>query len=381
MKKICVDLVNDHEQRNLFLAGVRQQLLKAVSRDDMQTVLDSLTKDGLDVLASSEHIDFPRALSRMKKAEMIAILLDEIICRATIIKNGEKLTVNGEITPLMEAAYNLQGRGEYVAEEREKQQAILQSLRDSVVVRVVDWKAVEEKKSADNSVLNTELEPQDITARNCSGDYSTECEECAQFDRLNVDSNNTLQAFVQDNENNTLPDGAISSFVPAVVEITPVSNTKVIHWGFKWRNNNFSTLSDEHLIKAGLFLGLKIAPSISRNEIVKIITERVNLILQQTPDEETASCYGQNVQQSASVQPVSAQRKSKLSALLNMADKAVFTSQELRNISAQAFEETRIIAHRINLRNHPNWPYSRTFRPSKPSKTPVDESRQYKINF
>ena len=94
MKKTSIDF-SDNEQRNAFLSEVTQQLTKAVSREDMQAVLADLPKNGLDALASSESIDFPRALSRMKKDEMIAILLDEIICRATIIKNGEELTVNG----------------------------------------------------------------------------------------------------------------------------------------------------------------------------------------------------------------------------------------------------------------------------------------------
>ena len=197
MKKTSIDF-SDNEQRNAFLSEVTQQLTKAVSREDMQAVLADLPKNGLDALASSESIDFPRALSRMKKDDMIAILLDEIIRRATIIKNGEELTVNGEITPLMEAAYNMQGKSEYVAEAREKQRANLQALSDSVVVRVVNWEAVQEKKNpADNPVSNTEIQTEDITANKNRSNYSTDCE---QAESLDVESNNTVQAFLQDNE-------------------------------------------------------------------------------------------------------------------------------------------------------------------------------------
>ena len=289
MKYAGIDFVNNDKQRNLVLLEIRQQLLQAVTREDMQAVLADLPKMGLDALASSESIDFPRALSRMKKGEMIAILLDEIIRRATIIKNGEELTVNGEITPLMEAAYNLQRKSEYVAETREKQRVNLQALSDSVVVRVVNWEAVQEKKNpADNPVSKTENQTEDTIAEKSNCDYSTECE---QSESLDVESNNTVQAFLQDVEADNLPDGVFSDFVPPVVEIAPVSDKKVIHWGFKWGNDDFSTLSDEHLLKAGLFLGLRLSPSISREERIKIVSERRNLILQQTPDEETASCF------------------------------------------------------------------------------------------
>ena len=188
MKYSGIDFVNDTEQRNAFLSEVRQQLTKAISRDDMQAVLEQLPKNGLDALAGSESIDFPRALSRMKKAEMIAIILDEIIRRAELIRNGENLTIDGNITPLMEAAYNLQEKSEYVAEAREKQQASIKDLHDSVVVRVVDWKAVEEKNSANNSVRNTELQPEDTTARKICSDYSTECVRSEGLDVQDVAS-------------------------------------------------------------------------------------------------------------------------------------------------------------------------------------------------
>lgn len=373
MKKTTIDFSNN-EQRNAFLSEVRQQLLQAVTRKDMQAVLADLPKNGLDALASSENIDFPRALSRMKKDEMIAILLDEIIRRATIIKNGEELTVNGEITPLMEAAYNMQGKSEYVAEAREKQRANLQALCDSVVVRVVNWDAVQEKKNpADTPVSQTKIQSEDITANKNRSNYSTDCEQDESLDA--VDSN-TVQAFLQDNEDINLPDGVFSDFVPAVVEIIPVSDKKVMRWGFKWHNDNFSTLCDEHLITAGKFLGLKISPALPREEIVKIITERVQLILQQTPDEETASCYGQDVVQKP-VAPV--QRKSKLSALLAMADKEcsapLFTSDELQALTAKVWQETRRFAAGFSVKAH-RWG---RFAPAR--KFATDETRQYKIQF
>ena len=380
MKKTSIDFT-DNEQRNAFLSEVTQQLTKAVSREDMRAVLADLPKNGLDALGSSENIDFPRALSRMKKDEMIAILLDEIIRRATIIKNGEELTVNGDVTPLMEAAYNMQGKSEYVAEAREKQRAMWQSLSDSVAVRVVNWDAVQEKKNpADNPVNNTEIQTEDITANKNRSNYSTDCE---QDESLDVESNNTVQAFLQDNEDINLPDGVPSDFVPAgpaVVEIIPVSDKKVMHWGFKWHNDNFSTLCDEHLITAGKFLGLQISPALPREEIVKIITERVQLILQQTPDEETASCYGQDIVQQpvAPVTPV--QRKSKLSALLAMADKEcsapLFTSDELQALTAKVWQETRRFAAGFSVKAH-RWGRNVPVR-----KLPANESkRQYKIQF
>ena len=48
------------------LAEITQKLADASSRDEIITVLDILTKNGLDELARQEGITFPRAVSKRK---------------------------------------------------------------------------------------------------------------------------------------------------------------------------------------------------------------------------------------------------------------------------------------------------------------------------
>ena len=390
MKYSGIDFVNDDEQRNAFLSEVTQQLTQAVSRDDMQVVLEQLPKNALEALASSESIVFPRALSRMKKAEMIAILLDEIIRRAEIIKNGEELTINGNITPLMEAAYNLQGKSEYVAEEREKQQAEYKALNDSIVVRVVDWDAVDkQKKSADSSVCETELQPEDTTVENNGCDYST---ECAQSESSDVESDGANEAENMPEvscETEDLPDDVIPveevfslPAVPLVEEIKPVTDNAVIRAAFKWHYvgwDDFSVYTDEHLLLAGEWLGLRFSPSISRDDAIRVLNERMQAVLMQTPDEETYLSYCENIVQkfiqkpAVPVAPV--KRNSKLSALLDEADKAVFSSEELQAVTRQAFMDTRRFACNFRAKAH-RWGRNVPVR-----KQVADSPRQYKIEF
>ena len=390
MKYSGIDFVNDDEQRNAFLSEVTQQLTQAVSRDDMQAVLEQLPKNALEALASSESIVFPRALSRMKKAEMIAILLDEIIRRAEIIKNGEELTINGSITPLMEAAYKLQGKSEYVAETREKQQAEYKALSDSIVVRVVDWDAVDKQKnSADIPVSKTELQPEDTTVENNGCDYST---ECAQSESSDVESDGANEAENMPEvscETEDLPDDVIpveEAFslpaVPLVEEIKPVTDNAVIRAAFKWHYvgwDDFSVYTDEHLLLAGEWLGLRFSPSISRDDAIRVLNERMQAVLMQTPDEETYLSYCENIVQkfiqkpAVPVAPV--KRNSKLSALLDEADKAVFSSEELQAVTRQAFMDTRRFACNFRAKAH-RWGRNVPVR-----KQVADSPRQYKIEF
>lgn len=305
-----------------FLTQVTQQLSQADGRENMQAVLEQLSKNGLDTLARSENIDFPRAVSRMKKAEMISILLDEFVRRLDV--------------------------------------------------------ASEQKNLANNSEA-AELQPEDTTAEKHVGDYNTQCVQSAIQD---VQNNGDVQPDTEALPDDFIPVQEVSSLpaVPVVEEYLPANTPKVMHWAFKWRYehwDDFSQYSDEHLIAAGLFLGLKFSPSISRDEAIKILDERMRLILQQTPDEETAACYCQDVQKPLT--PVAPQHKTSLSTLLVQAnhevDAPLFTTEEMKALTRQAFMETRKIAekfvHKCTWRG----------RMVSPRKQPADQSRQYKIQF
>ena len=305
-----------------FLTQVTQQLSQADGRENMQAVLEQLSKNGLDALARSENINFPRAVSRMKKVEMISILLDEFVRRLDV--------------------------------------------------------ASEQKNLANNSGT-TELQPEDTTAEKHVCDYNTQCVQSAIQDvQNNVDVQPDTEALPDD----FIPVQEVSSLpaVPVVEEYLPANTPKVMHWAFKWRYmhwDDFSQYSDEHLIAAGLFLGLKFSPSISRDEAIKILDERMRLILQQTPDEETAACYCQDVQKP--ITPVAPQHKTSLSTLLVQAnhevDAPLFTTEEMKALTRQAFMETRKIAEKFTAKT--SWRGHMV----SVKKYPADQSRQYKIQF
>lgn len=154
-----------------FLMQVTQQLSQADGRENMQAVLEQLSKNGLDTLARSENIDFPRAVSRMKKAEMISILLDEFVRRLDV--------------------------------------------------------ASEQKNLANNSET-TELQPEDTTAEKHVGDYNTQCVQSAIQD---VQNNGDVQPDTEALPDDFIPVQEVSSLpaVPVVEEYLPANTPKVMH--------------------------------------------------------------------------------------------------------------------------------------------------------
>lgn len=157
------------------LAEVSQKLAQASSCDEIITVLDVLTKNGLDELARQEGITFPRSVSKMKRADMAAILAEELATRNQRIDNGEEFSVSVPtgISPIMEARYSKNGKADFVAASVNEQKERIASKYGEISVRVVDWNAVEKRKAqAANPVSDTESEPE-TAAIVAVEDYST----------------------------------------------------------------------------------------------------------------------------------------------------------------------------------------------------------------